>query len=171
MFTFWSSRNGHNFCSSRRTEITCQLLNVGTGEIVSASSPAPTGQSSSTSKLIVTTARNSIGQFSFRPQKIPLLNTLFMSFSQICFRVIFKKDMQKFIIHCFRSPRGDAICIWSTPLEYSCFVYTMDGRCIFQFSPTILGLGISSVIWSPCGNLLTLAGCDGKIRLVNTLNW
>lgn len=69
------------------------------------------------------------------------------------------------------SPRADSICIWSTPLEFSCYVYTLDGQCIFSFTPTTLGLGIATVAWSPCGNLLALAGCDGKTRLFNTINW
>jgi WD40 repeat protein len=50
-------------------------------------------------------------------------------------------------------------------------VYGLNGDCLFRFVPVSLGLGIAAVSWSPCGTILAVAGCDGKIRLFNAFNW
>lgn len=70
-----------------------------------------------------------------------------------------------------RSPHGESICVWSTSLDFSCYVYSLDGHCLFNFVPQTFGLGISTSAWSPCGSILAIASCDGKIRIFNVLNW
>ncbi len=70
-----------------------------------------------------------------------------------------------------RSPKSDSLCIWSSPLEFFCLVYALNGDLVFRYAPDAVGLGVAAVSWSPCGNLLAVAGCDGTLRFFNALNW
>lgn len=70
-----------------------------------------------------------------------------------------------------RSPKSDSVAIWSSPLEFSCLVYGLNGDLLFKYAPPIFGLGVAAVSWSPCGSVLAVAGCDGALRFFNALNW
>ena len=73
------------------------------------------------------------------------------------------------------SPKGDAICLYSSHLDFQVKVYSpLEGRCLMSFDPedaVSYGLGLRCVEWSPCGNILLLGGGDSTIKVFNSLNW
>ena len=75
------------------------------------------------------------------------------------------------LIYGVRSPKSDSVAIWSSPLEFTCLVYAVNGDLLFKFEPLTFGLGVAAVSWSPCGSVLVVAGCDGALRFFNALNW
>ena len=72
------------------------------------------------------------------------------------------------------SPTSNALCIYSDSLEYQCNVYSIpSGQRLMAYSAdrTTFGIGVQTVVWSPCGKLLAVGGGDSKLRLFNAINW
>lgn len=67
------------------------------------------------------------------------------------------------------SPNSDLLTVWSGPLKYSVQVYKANGECVMKIEPEEISLGVKQVLWSPCGQVLAVAGMDHKISLFNTL--
>ncbi|XP_071745746.1 WD repeat-containing protein WRAP73-like [Lepeophtheirus salmonis] len=69
------------------------------------------------------------------------------------------------------SPHDDVIALWESSLHYRILVYSIDGRCLLDYSAYNLALGIKSVSWDPSGKILAIGSFDAKIRLINALSW
>ncbi|KAI3924033.1 hypothetical protein MKW92_004256 [Papaver armeniacum] len=69
------------------------------------------------------------------------------------------------------SPDDSAIVVWDSFLEYKVLVYSPDGRCLFKFQAYESGLGVKSIVWSPCGQFLAVGSYDQMLRVLNHLTW
>ncbi|XP_059094562.1 WD repeat-containing protein WRAP73-like [Tigriopus californicus] len=69
------------------------------------------------------------------------------------------------------SPKSDSLVVWSGSLHYALQVFSDRGVSQFLFQKNTLELGIQIAQFSPCGQLLHMGTCDGRIRVFNTLNW
>ena len=62
-------------------------------------------------------------------------------------------------------PGRDCMVVWDSPLYYRLLVYTIDGRCQFDYSAYQHQLGVRSVSWSPSGQLVAVGSYDNKVRV------
>lgn len=69
------------------------------------------------------------------------------------------------------SPDCTHFCVIDSSMFCKVCVYSLDGRCLTEFSPYSNALGIKSCQWSPAGQLLAIGAYDQKIRLLNHLTW
>ncbi|KAL5015357.1 hypothetical protein ScPMuIL_009627 [Solemya velum] len=69
------------------------------------------------------------------------------------------------------SPDGRVLCVWDAPLNYKVLLYSVDGRCIAQYSAYSNALGVKSIAWSPTSQFLAIGSYDQKVRLLNHVTW
>eukprot|EP00092_Neocalanus_flemingeri_P003731 GFUD01004011.1.p1 GENE.GFUD01004011.1~~GFUD01004011.1.p1 ORF type:complete len:477 (+),score=179.33 GFUD01004011.1:30-1460(+) len=69
------------------------------------------------------------------------------------------------------SPYRDCVAVWDSSLYYRVQVYSLDGRCEFDYSAYEHQLGVKAVRWSPSGQFLAVASYDNKIRIFCTKFW
>eukprot|EP00051_Salpingoeca_urceolata_P008323 m.105111 g.105111 ORF g.105111 m.105111 type:complete len:282 (+) comp15691_c0_seq1:2072-2917(+) len=69
------------------------------------------------------------------------------------------------------SPDDRSICVWDSTLDYLVAVYAPNGHELGQYSAYKDGLGIKSISWSPCSQLLAVGSYDETVRLLNHATW
>ena len=64
---------------------------------------------------------------------------------------------------------GEKIAVWNGPLEHLLQLFSTSGRVLLNFSTD--GLGIRSLAWSPCGQILMTGSLgSSELRIFNTVN-
>ncbi|BFZ56168.1 hypothetical protein PYCC9005_003210 [Savitreella phatthalungensis] len=61
------------------------------------------------------------------------------------------------------------LVVWDAVVEYRALFYTAAGSLMRDFRAYDIGLGIRSVAWSPQGDTVALASCDGIVRMLDSL--
>ncbi|EDO38446.1 predicted protein [Nematostella vectensis] len=69
------------------------------------------------------------------------------------------------------SPDGQVLCLWDHVVNYTLYLYSLDGRQIASYSAYQLALGIKSVCWSPSSQFLAIGSFDQKCRVLNHITW
>ncbi|KAK6912385.1 WD40 repeat [Dillenia turbinata] len=125
------------------------------------------------SRHILTTS-----DFQLRLTVWSLVNTacIHLQWPKHAFRgVSFTRD-GKFVAICTRHDCKDYINLlschtWEIMGAFAVLIYSPDGRCLFKYQAYESGLGIKSVSWSPCGQLLAVGSYDQVLRVLNHLTW
>ena len=66
--------------------------------------------------------------------------------------------------------KSSLMAVYSSKLQCITCVYALDGRCLFIFKPNEIGISLSSVAWSHCGNILAIA-TSSSVSIMNCLTW
>lgn len=70
------------------------------------------------------------------------------------------------------APNADTFCVWESPrIAFQLCLYNTAGIRLATYSLSEEIVGIKSLLWSRCGQLVVLEGFQGKLTMVETVAW
>ncbi|XP_013397882.1 WD repeat-containing protein WRAP73-like [Lingula anatina] len=69
------------------------------------------------------------------------------------------------------SPDGRVLCVYENCLQYKVLLYSVDGRCLSEYSAYEHALGVKNIAWAPSSQFLAIGSYDQKVRILNHITW